>query len=68
MPLSAITLGSIEDMGLGVNYLAADPYVVPIVSTSVAPLLAPTPAWERLEPPRFDVTPQGWVRAVTRRQ
>ncbi len=67
MPMSAITLGSLEDLGLEVNYLAADAYLVPPPDLAAAPGAtqpAVTP-WEVFEPPRFDVTPGGWIRPVS---
>ena len=51
MPLSAITVGSLADLGYTVNPLAADPYVLPaqpphnVVPTGAAP-------WERRIQPR----------------
>jgi hypothetical protein len=50
MPLSAITIGSLADLGYTVNALAADPYVVPTpVTHDLTPARA-TP-WEfRLQP------------------
>lgn len=67
MPMSTMTLGSLEDLGLQVNYLAADPYVVPPPSQAAMRLRGPsdTHPWEVLEPVRFDVTPGGWVRPLT---
>jgi hypothetical protein len=67
MPFSAMTIASLEDLGLTANYLTADPYFVPTVSLRVGPgstILAPAPPWEILELPRFEVTPAGWVRPV----
>jgi hypothetical protein len=68
MPFSAVTLASMEDLGLVVNYSAADPFSFPSVSVSGRALpgapAASTTAWETLEFPRFEVTPAGWVRPV----
>jgi hypothetical protein len=51
MPLSAITIGSLADLGYTVNPLAADPYVVPTPAQhNVIPSTA-TP-WERRIQPR----------------
>ncbi|HSA54134.1 MAG TPA: leishmanolysin-related zinc metalloendopeptidase, partial [Gemmatimonadaceae bacterium] len=66
MPLSAMTLASIEDLGLAVNYLAADPYSVPVPAAVALrpPAAAVAPAWEIVLAPLFDVTPSGWVRPL----
>lgn len=66
MPLSAITLASIEDLGLAVNYLAADPYTVPAPAPVALRSMEPVamPEWEIVLTPRFDVTPSGWVRPL----
>lgn len=66
MPLSAMTLASIEDLGLAVNYLAADPYTVPVPAAVALrpPAAAVAPAWEIVLAPLFDVTPSGWVRPL----
>jgi hypothetical protein len=52
MPLSAITVGSLADLGYTVNPLAADPYTVPAQGQHT---LVPTPAgpWERRIQPRI---------------
>jgi hypothetical protein len=70
MPFSAMTIASLEDLGLVPNYLTADPYLVPpAASLRIRPGLTPEtfPPWETLELPRFDVTPGGWVRPVVRK-
>jgi len=67
MPLSAITLASIEDLGFTVNYLSADPFFFPSGSLLRPPSGgAPTSTepWETLEAPRYEVTSAGWVRPV----
>ncbi len=52
MPLSAITIGSLADIGYVVNPLAADPYVVPAQSQqNLVPV--PAAAWERRIQPRL---------------
>jgi hypothetical protein len=66
MPLSLITAASLEDYGYVVNYLATDPYAVPLVTARVRrpPAAESQAPWERLEDPLFDVTPSGWIRPV----
>lgn len=69
MPLSAITLASLEDLGLVVNLFAADPYTVPVAAAGASPRIAPSalPPWEVLEFPRFEVTSAGWIRPTIQR-
>jgi hypothetical protein len=52
MPFSAITVGSLGDMGYQVNLLAADPYRIPGtgVSASVIPGFGAGETWEKLPP------------------
>ncbi|MFN8582303.1 MAG: leishmanolysin-related zinc metalloendopeptidase [Gemmatimonadaceae bacterium] len=66
MPLSAITAASIEDYGYAVNYLATDPYQVPLAAARIRrPLTADSEApWEAAPVPRHDVTPSGWIRPL----
>ena len=67
MPLSAITLASLEDLGFSVNYLSADPFFFPSGSLLRPPSGAVPPStapWEALEVPRYEVTSAGWVRPV----
>ncbi|MEP7346124.1 MAG: leishmanolysin-related zinc metalloendopeptidase, partial [Gemmatimonadaceae bacterium] len=66
MPLSLITAASLEDYGYLVNYLAADPYMVPAVSPRLRrpPTGEELAPWEQLELPVFEVTPTGWVRPL----
>jgi hypothetical protein len=65
MPLSAMTIASIEDLGYAVNLLAADPYRIEVPG-AVAPRLSPllAPPWETIMIPLFEVTPAGWVRPI----
>jgi hypothetical protein len=65
MPLSSMSVASLEDIGFVVNHLAADPYRVP-EPPGVAPRLAPTLSapWETVLPPLFEVTSAGWVRPL----
>jgi hypothetical protein len=68
MPLSAITLASLEDLGLTVNYLSADPYNVPPAGL-LAPRLggAAAAGWEVLELPRFEITRAGRISPIERK-
>jgi len=51
MPLSAITVGSLADLGYTVNPLAADPYAVPSGALSDVIPTAPSAPWEsRIRP------------------
>ena len=65
MPLSAITVASLEDLGYSVNLLSSDPFQVPVAS-SVQPRLSPLllPTWESLTLPLFEITTAGWVRPI----
>ena len=47
MPLSAITVGSLGDMGYTVNPFAADPYRVPVSGSSQDRIPAPPAGWEK---------------------
>lgn len=47
MPLSAITVGSLADIGYVVNPLAADPYRVPVSTSSQDRIPAPATGWEK---------------------
>lgn len=47
MPLSAITVGSLADMGYLVNPLAADPYRVPVSGSSQNRIPAAATGWEK---------------------
>jgi hypothetical protein len=51
MPLSAITVGSLADLGYTVNPFAADPYTVPTgVNADLIPATGGASPWERLPP------------------
>src|SRR6185503_5729374 len=52
MPLSAITVGSLSDLGYVVTPLSADPYSVPTIGASgeLIPLPGASSAWERVTP------------------
>jgi len=67
MPLSAITVASLEDLGYSVNLLSSDPFQVPVAS-AVQPRLSPLvlPTWESLTLPLFEITTAGWVRPIIR--
>jgi len=59
MPLSAITAGSLQDMGYTVNMLAVDPFRVP-TSPSSSNLAPGETAWEKMLPgPGAVVSPTG---------
>jgi hypothetical protein len=58
MPLSAITVGAMQDMGYTVNYAAADPYTKPAVVAAAA-VLADAASSIRLPSPSMG---QSWTR------
>jgi hypothetical protein len=62
MPFSVLTLGSLADYGFVVNERAADPFRAPAAMARV-PRRAPADdaPWEELLPPRFVVSPFGFV-------
>lgn len=47
MPLSAITVGSLADIGYAVNPFGADPYQVPVPGAARDVVPAPATGWER---------------------
>lgn len=63
MPLSRLSVASLEDIGYTVNLFSADAYTVPVAPDIAARLrgidVAP---WESTAPAPFEVTPDGWVR------
>lgn len=64
MPLSRITIASLEDIGFAVNLFSADPFAFTPASI-LSPRLMPgkAPIWEApLVVPLFEITPQGWIR------
>ena len=63
MPLSTISIASLEDLGYQVNLLSADPFQVP-PPAPVSPRLSPQvlAPWESVGVPVLEITPQGWVR------
>lgn len=67
MPLSSISIASLEDLGYVVNMLAADPFQIPLPG-SVAPRLAPQllAPWETLLVPLFEIDALGLTRRVLR--
>ena len=66
MPLSAITLGSLDDMGYIVNPLAADPFHVPIPGAS-ANMIPGDGGWERRPPTNgVVISPSGVVTQIKR--
>ncbi len=67
MPLSAITVGSLQDMGYAVNMLAADPFHVPIAGASANTIPADVGGWEKRPPsPGVLISPSGVVTPITR--
>jgi len=72
MPLSAMTIASLEDLGYAINLLSSDPYQVPPAATlspRLSPRLSPQllPPWETLTIPLFEITAAGWVRPIVPR-
>jgi hypothetical protein len=65
MPFSAISIGSLADVGYVVNLLAADPYQVPPPPT-VAPRLSSQPLapWETVHIPLLEIGRDGTIRPV----
>lgn len=63
MPLSRITIGSLQDIGYTVNFLATDDYTVPFAGlrTSTEPADALV---DRVRPPLFTVSPAGDSRPL----
>ena len=68
MPLSSMSLASLQDLGYQVNLLSADPFQVPAPG-SVAPRLSPRllAPWETLTIPLFEITPVGVMRRIVAR-
>jgi hypothetical protein len=65
MPFSAISIGSLADLGYMVNLLAADPYQVPSPSTVAARLSAqPFAPWETVHIPLLEIGRDGTIRPV----
>jgi hypothetical protein len=66
MPLSSITVGSLQDMGYTVNMLAADPFHVPLAGASTT-IIPGEGGWER-RPPSDGVliSPTGVVTPIKR--
>jgi leishmanolysin len=66
MPLSAITVGSLQDMGYVVNMLAADPFHVPLPGAS-GNTIPGDGEWERRPPsPGVLISPTGVVTPIKR--
>jgi hypothetical protein len=63
MPLSAVSIASLADLGYTINLLSSDPFVITPLD-GVSPRVIPRPAapWETIIPAPFEVTPAGWVR------
>ena len=64
MPLSSMTIASLEDLGYMTNLLSADAFQISI--PAVSPRLSPQllPPWETLTLPLFEVTSTGWISPV----
>ena len=65
MPLSGISFASLQDLGYGINLLAADPFLVPVPAT-VSPRLSPQllAPWETPLLPLFEITSAGLLRQI----
>ncbi len=65
MPLSGMTLASLEDLGYAVNLFSADAYSL-VAASMLSPRLSPSllAPWESMNFPLFEVTPSGWVRRL----
>lgn len=65
MPLSSMSLASLQDLGYQVNLLSADPFLVPLPG-SVSPRLSPRllAPWEMVSRPLFEVTSTGVMRPI----
>jgi hypothetical protein len=60
MPFSAMTLGSLDDFGYGVNYLAVDPFTMTAaLGRAARPATAGGAPWEVVLEPRLEVSPTG---------
>jgi Leishmanolysin len=64
MPLSALTIGSLEDFGYSVHAGAADPFAAPaaLARRPAVDTPAPPAAMDVVLAPRFEVLPAGWLR------
>lgn len=67
MPLSGITLASLEDLGYAINLLSADPFQVP-PPAPVSPRISPRAIapWESVTIPLYEVTPGGEIRVIVK--
>lgn len=64
-PLSGITIGALQDIGYTVNFLAADPYVLPATARARVMPAEPGEPWEKpRDNPVYEVLPNGTVRRV----
>ena len=63
MPLSAMTIGSLEDFGYQVHLGAADPFAAVTALARQAPFGGPArAAMDVVLSPRLEVSPAGWLR------
>lgn len=68
MPLSVMTLASLEDLGYRINRLSADPFQFGsprAASPRLSAVLAPP--WETLLEARWEIAPGGWLRPLNPR-
>lgn len=65
MPLSAMTLGSLEDFGYTVNYLAVDPFSFTAAFQRGIPAPAQA-AWDEVILPQVELLPDGTSRTILR--
>lgn len=64
MPLSLVTLASLQDLGYAINGLGADPYRIEAAPVAARAVPAAGAAWEQLHLPLFEITPSGWIRPL----
>ncbi|MGQ0646754.1 MAG: leishmanolysin-related zinc metalloendopeptidase [Gemmatimonadaceae bacterium] len=62
MPLSAMSIASLEDVGYVVNVAAADPFSPPLAARFGFPRAAPDDGYDRVLMPIAEVSPAGWIR------
>lgn len=61
MPLSAMSILSLADLGYSVTTADADPYQVPAAALRMQEPTEPLPVWENMRRPVFQVTPEGRI-------
>lgn len=65
MPFSAMTAGSLEDLGYGVNYLAVDPFSPAMMLWQTLPRVRPTDEYDVVLLPKGTVGRDGRVVSLT---